>query len=127
MPAKCPFCETNTHSDHDKKEYPVCSRLFLTPEETYKLVQYNKDDDTVHVFIANGMGMIVGADWGCHEFKELIENALMIEIADPKGMARSMKHGISVSINKDAQDNRFIETNEEALKSFEEIHDRGKP
>lgn len=124
MPAKCHWCETNTHSDHDKEDYPVCSRLFLTPEEVYKLVEYNKDDDTVHVFIANGMGIIIGADWGFHEFKNLIEKeAITIEVANREGVARSMKHGIAVTINNNQQDNHFIATNEDALRAFEELYD----
>jgi hypothetical protein len=127
MPAKCPFCETGTHGDQDKEKYPECVRVFLTPQEVYKLIQYNKDDDTVHVFIAVPTGIIIGADWGAIEFKNLIEKvAIMIEVADEKGLARKMKHGIAVSINRDPQDTHFIATNEEALQAFEKEFCNGK-
>ena len=37
MPATCHWCETNTHSDEDKEQYPVCERNFLTKIVTGKL------------------------------------------------------------------------------------------
>lgn len=114
MPVECHFCRDGTHNGDPEP----CERLFISPEEALGLLDYSAND--VHVFIANGMGMIVGCDWSTENIKELLHNSKHhIEIADPDGMARSMKHGISVDINGNAQDNRFLCTDEDKLKEFE--------
>jgi len=114
MPVECHFCRDKTHGGEEE----VCQRFFISPEEALGLLDYSAND--VHVFIANGMGMIVGCDWSTSEIKKLLENPKHhIEIADPAGVARSMKHGISVDINGNPQDNRFLCTDEDKLKEFE--------
>lgn len=116
MPAKCRFCENNTHSGDD----PVCERLFLTPPEAYDMLVI--DNDNVHVFIATGMGVIVGADWSVDSIKDLLSKSPGIEIADPEGIARAMKHGVCVAINDNAQENHFLQAHEDKLKAFEEVY-----
>lgn len=114
MPIKCHFCENNTHPYNDV----LCERFFITVDEAISLLDYSADD--VHVFIANGMGMLIGCDWQIPEIINLLENAKHIEIAG--GVARSMKHAICVHINNDDQENRFLASNEDKLIAFEEIH-----
>lgn len=118
MPVPCKFCELGTNGDHDKKEYPVCKRVFLAPEEVADLLDYN-EDKSVHTIRAYPNGMLIGIDSPLGDIVELCANGIHIELADPKGHARSMKHGISIAVNRDPQDNLFLGTNEEALQAFE--------
>ncbi len=117
MPAKCPYCETNTHPDNST----TCDRVFLTPDEALNIIQYDKDADGVHVFMNPSASVLVGADWSFESIKELFVSAYWIEICEPTGMARSMKHGIAVADHKKGTQ-WFIATNEDALQAYEQSH-----
>jgi len=120
MPAKCPFCETNTHGDSDKEQYPVCERNFLTPSEAWAITaEDKKPDETTHVFANPSNGMLIGADWSRKAIKDLFERCKYIERCDPTGKARAMKHGLAV---RDFDDrNLFVETDETKLKAYEDL------
>lgn len=111
MPVPCRFCETKTHDVNDGP----CMRVFISPSEALSLIA-----NTYHVFMSNGL-MIVGMDWDKESITELLESH-DIEICDPNGMSRKMKHGI-VALDKENEfNNKFIETNEEKLSAFEKLH-----
>lgn len=121
MPAKCHFCETGTHSDFDKEQFPKCVRNFITRSEAWALIAENKSgDETIHVMANPQANILIGADWSRNAIKELLERAKYIERCEPTGTARGMKHGIAVMDT----DNKywFVETDENTLKAYEELH-----
>lgn len=117
MPAKCHFCETNTHSDIDKEQYPVCERVFLTKNEAWSLIGDTRSP-TIHVMMNPKENMLVGVDWERNRVKCLIQDCEYIEMTDPKGYAREHGHGLAVMYNGW---HHFVETPEAALKAYEEL------
>ena len=118
MPAKCHWCETNTHSDDDKERYPVCNRVFLTKNEAWTLIGDN-GKESYYVICNPRENVLVGADWERQRLKDLIEKSEYIELAARTGVARKMKHGIAIFWDST---NWFVETEEKALKCFEVIY-----
>lgn len=122
-PIKCRFCITNAHAPDYK-----CDRVFISPQEAYDLFEYDLSDNTVHVFITDGRGVIIGHDWDFRDIKHFLEQeTTQIEIADPEGKARGMRHGICANVCiegyvTNSQDNIFFSTDEAKLKAFEELH-----
>ena len=122
MPAKCPFCKNNTHKPPKIGESDVCKRVFLKKNEAWTLIGDDQKPD-YHVIVpvpVPGGDILTGADWSRRDVKKLLECSEYIELADPNNHARRWNHGIAVMHNRW---HWYIETNEKALKAYEELYD----
>lgn len=119
MPIKCHWCETNTHSDIDKEQYPECKRVFLTKNEAWAIIGEDKVKNEYHIFLNPRENLLIGTDLPRDEIKDLIQRSKHIELCDAKGEARRMKHGICVYVDSKSI---FMETSETMLKAFEELY-----
>ncbi len=118
MPAKCYYCETNTHPTDD--EGP-CIRDFVTPKEALAIIEGMKlKKDEYHVYSNPKENMLIGIDFPRNQIVDLLEDSKHIEICDPQGHARKIKHGLCIT--RKSNEKLFIETDEEALKCYEELY-----
>jgi hypothetical protein len=106
MPVPCPYCETNTHDGN----VDICDRVFISMEEAKSIIHKRG-----HV-ISQAGNILLGANYGWNQVCDVLAAADYIEICDPKGTARKMKHGIAAKRNKELL---FIETIENKLKKLE--------
>jgi hypothetical protein len=124
MPAKCKWCENNNHGDHDKEQHPTCERHFLTSSEAWAIIAESKPHDAmIHVVANPRENILVGGERTRKEIKDMLETADYIEHCDPEGHARKMKHGLYLMDS--SHRGWFVETDEEALKAYEELFING--
>jgi hypothetical protein len=131
MPAKCPWCETNTHEWFEGEE--ECDRdflNFLTKQEAKELIFGDKPKIEYHVFVNPKFNMLVGADWSLESLSEMIDDAFSIELTDPHGEARRMNHGIAIEKRENSKVGArmyFVETDKERLLAYEKLHGLPSP
>lgn len=119
MPAKCPWCETNSHSCDD--QYPICVRVFITKDEAKELLLENPKK-TFFVIVNPKPDVLIRAEWIRKEIHNLIKSAYSIELTDNKGDARKMGHGICIDTKNTDKILYFIECDNALIEAYEKKH-----